>query len=531
MWIIKESIALEFDVNASKDDMLKCLASIYNVENIDNFLAPKMSSLNDPTLIKNMEAARDKLMHAIDQNLRICISGDVDVDGVTSLTIIYQYIFSNKFTENIYYIFNQRSEGHSIRHQLDKIDNDTNLLIILDSSTNDSDICKQLQQKGIDIIIIDHHDVDTCNPHALIINPKNDDSPNKELSTSALCYKFIQVLDDVKKTNTCNDYIDLAGIGLHSDQMSMTVPENRWIVYQAMNNINNLGLKTLLGYTDKKYLSSSEDIAFRLAPLINSAARMDKIELILELLNCSDIMRCKELASEIKSLNETRKRIQMEYYDKMKSDINDDDKFVIVIGNDIGRGFTGLLAGQIANEYKRPTICFTKINSLYSGSFRSFKNFNVKDFLIQLPHSIFVAGHKQAGGCAININDLNAFRESINEKLSHNSLNRFTEFDIKLDAGEISKSLVQQFSNFNEITGTSCPRLKFFIKGLFVNGKIHLAKKNFLIVNCTGLQILKFRVDTNYCRNFPIRKEINVVGTLHIKGNVLQLFMEEYYIV
>ncbi len=183
------------------------------------------------------------------------------------------------------------------------------------------------------------------------MNPQLDDSPNKALSGAAVTYKLIQVIDDRLGTGTPEDFLDLVAVGLVADIMDMSVMENRYLVKEGLKNINNTGLLAILtnAKADMDALSSTT-IGFTIAPMLNGVARMDRIELALELLVEDDFDKCKKLVKEMVKVNDERKAKEKSLTEMYEDQINPEDKVLIVVGTDPSKSFNGLVAQKDCTE-------------------------------------------------------------------------------------------------------------------------------------------------------------------------------------
>ena len=202
----------------------------------------------------------------------------------------------------------------------------------------------------------DHHPKEIDNQFATIVNPQICDYPNKQLSSVGVVWKTIQVIDEKLKTNYANNYLDLVAFGMYGDMMSVAEFENRYIMYSGLKNISNPGLKSILKVSGVNNVDSST-IGFTVAPYINGAARLDQIELSIQLLIEDDSNVTNMLASKIKDLNDKRKTVEERIFQSLIPQIKDDDKIIIVVNEtEISKGFNGLIANRISNAYQRPSI-------------------------------------------------------------------------------------------------------------------------------------------------------------------------------
>lgn len=545
-WIKKQPV-IEYSPD---DDIITKLAKINGIkmDKLDDFMNPKANSLHSPYLLKNIELARNMILEAIESEKQISIFGDPDCDGSTALAIMYNNL--KQFTNNVCYFHGQRGLGHGIKTSMNLIPKDTDLLIIVDSSTSDVEECKKIREMGINIIILDHHPSEAENPYAIIVNPQLDDYPNKNASGAVICWKMCQVIDDTLGTNYSEYLIDLAGIGCHADSMSMLEPENRYIVSEGLNRLNNLGLKAILDIKkrDMKELSTA-DISFAIAPMINGACRMDKMEVVTELLTCDDHKQCAKLAKEVNELNEQRKIIQAELMNKFESQINLNENFIVIIDykNEVSKGFSGLLAGEFANKYQKHVLVLSYDElepEKFRGSYRAFDNFKLKSFFNELSEVFYTGGHEGAGGIGIPVELINDFKDKTNTALQtiYTNKDQTIKYELDLIVDEITESLIKDIKKFCRICGKDFKDAKFMVKGLFILEKSLLGKKkDTMKISCDGLDAMKFKIDEPFYDSFPIFSEMKAVGTLNInkwynrqtKRKVVsnQLLIDDYKII
>lgn len=227
------------------DSPIDKIAKIRGINDSYSFLNPSKEDLNSPYLLKNIEEACNRIILAISKGERITVSYDADADGITSATIMRRYL--SNYTENVGFIYNERNHGHGINEQtrldfvkdkdfdengniidgykrnryernkenMDIISN-TDLLILIDSSSNDSNACKTISEMGVDIIILDHHAIERENKYALIVNPQQDGDkyPNKSISGAGVVFKVIEVMEDTLDSVDIWQYNDLVAVGI-----------------------------------------------------------------------------------------------------------------------------------------------------------------------------------------------------------------------------------------------------------------------------------------------------------------------------
>ncbi|MCR8641395.1 DHH family phosphoesterase [Paenibacillus sp. N1-5-1-14] len=540
------------------DGIGRKLAAIHGIADLQRFTTPDSQELHSPYLLKNIEKAAKEIYIAIKNKMKIVIHIDIDNDGVTSGTLMYSNL--KKFTDNVFYIHSQRSEGHSIDVTEDKIPDDTDLLIIIDSSTNSVEACKRITNNNIKVIVIDHHEQDLMNPYCTLVNPqqKGCEYPNKLISAAVVAWKVCQVLDEYFKTSHSEDYYDVVAIGLTGDVMSLMEYENRYIVYKGLS-MKNEGIKSLLSEMKKDLNGlSSSDISYSISPCINAACRMDKIEVVIELLIETDPKKAKVLAKQVIAMNEERKKIQAKYVEELRPLIDDKDKCSIIINNEIGKGFKGLVAGEFCNELQKAIMVLSEDeNDTYSGSYRAYNDFDLRSFLNSIPEVEYAAGHASVGGVRFKRCDLDKVQRYLNENLQ--AINNELEYIMEFDIEELNEGLIKKIESFYRISGKGFETGRFLISNIRPQKKDVLGKdRNTVKIPCTpmsrsyfydddellkmtpSLSLMKFRTNEHYFSEEIMGKEIKAIGTLNFnefkgfKGKVSkssQLFLEDYRVV
>jgi single-stranded-DNA-specific exonuclease len=532
------------------DDIITKLACIHGIDDIEEFLEPSSRSLHSPYLLYCIDEARDVIINAINQKHTIGIFADVDADGICSGALMFNYL--KNFTDNLVLFYNQRSQGHGLHEALNNgnIPDNIQLLIAVDSSSNDVEACEVLSNKGIKVVIIDHHPIERENPFAVVVNCQRDNYPNKYLSGAGHVWKVLQVLDEHFGTKYADDMVDLAGVGIQADAMNMKEPENRAIVHMALENMKNKGLLAILKTKKQKPENmTSTTIGYTIAPMLNGASRLDRIDLALKILTLDDEKECLKIAKLISELNEERKNFQAEYVDMFLDQINLDDKIIVVIdhNNELGKNFTGLIAGELVNRYKRPAMVLApsgKSGKAWNGSFRSYQGFKLRSFLESMPQDyfIFIAGHEEAGGVGIKSWMFDEWKQKANEMLKDVVFEQEIVYDLEFDVEQLSPELIYKIEQFSRINGQGMPEPKFKITNLFAMDKTLMgSKKDTVKIECDGIDLMKFRTTKEFYDNAPEFDSLEAVGSLHVnkyyhrgeKRWIIrnQLFLDDYRIV
>lgn len=475
-WTNKRNKNVVFD---AFDTIVDKIAKVRGIEDLQEYLYPTEKSLNDHTRIENLVLVADRILNCVSTSHlnsgfkgsqypllkpQVGIHLDIDPDGVTSGSIMYNFLKRN-FPECDYHLFHaQRNEGHGIEKNLQELKKaKLDLLIVVDSSTNSVEQCKTLSEL-FDIVIIDHHPISYDNPYALITNCQLGDYPNKSLSGSAMSYLVCEQI--TKLCNHCMlEEIDLCAIGLIADMMDMGVPENRYLVNQGLLNITNKGLLKLielqkLGLDD---LTTSK-LSFNVITLISSATRCNKLEVALELLTTQDGERIEQLASELIKLNNQRKNEQLKLVKRTEKEVKKqlENNIIIVFDANIESNYKGLLANDIAQKYQKPTIVVSEINGLWKGSGRGCDAVTkFKELLIQSGLIEFTEGHDSAFGITILPQNAPLLIKWFNENVTIS--NTTYDFDLKIKAKFLNESTIKSIEQFSRISGIGAKKPVFKI--------------------------------------------------------------------
>lgn len=537
-----------------EDSIVDKIAKIRGIKDVNRFLNPSKNELFDPYKMKNIELASERIVEAIDNNERICISYDADADGITSSTIMIRYL--KKYTDNVDFIYNERSHGHGIYQQtrLDfiteddvdengeiindeklsrwKLNNDnlervsnSDLLIIIDSSSNDVDACKKLiDDFGIEIIILDHHDIEDNNPHVLMVNPKQNDCeyPNKHLSGAGVVFKTLQVMEDILGDRGIvdpYDYMDLVAVGMYADVMKVDVLENRFMIMHGLRNMKNTGLVRILkGAKADLYKLNSDSIGFSIAPLLNGVARLDNIKLAIDILLEDDDSKCKPIRLKMHKLNEQRKVMQKELFEIYSKNIDINKKVLIVSDENSSRGFNGLVAQQLSTVYKRPVLVGRLHGGNFSGSFRGYGNLDIKEFLQDSELVEEAIGHPSAGGVTIKESNIEMLEKYIEDALPDLTGKEITHiYDLEIEVSDVEEH-IKPMEQFNLVSGNGFPKVIVKVNNITVEESECIGKtqETVKIRTFDDLELIKFKVNDEYASELGYFDSIDAIGQLHM---------------
>jgi len=435
-----------------------------------SFFRPKLSDLHDPFLMKDMDKAVSRLEQAIDNQEKVLIYGDYDVDGTTSVALMYQFL-RTRIKNLDFYIPDRYSEGYGISPRSIEYASQEkfSLVIVLDCGIKAIEKIRQAKELGIDFIICDHHNPDNEIPDAVaVLDPKRVDCkyPYKELSGCGVGFKLLQAYTQKNDVPVVElyDLLDLVVVSIASDIVPVT-GENRVLAYYGLKKINSnpsLGLKTIIQISNLvgQQITIS-DIVFKIGPRLNASGRIEHGKKSVEILVMPDEDQSFALGEEINSFNEIRKTldrdITQEALDMIAHDPIHSERFSTVLYNrDWHKGVVGIVASRLTEHYYRPTIILTESNGLATGSARSVREFDLYEAIGQCSDLLeSYGGHMYAAGLTMKIENIPAFtrrfEEIVRNSITDSQQTEILEADTKLQLSEITPKfyrILKQFEPF-----------------------------------------------------------------------------------
>jgi single-stranded-DNA-specific exonuclease len=427
-------------------------------EDAKSFLENETSVLHDPYKLADVKAAIERIKKAIDTNERIVIYGDYDVDGVTAVSTLYLYL-SELGADVGYYIPKRDGEGYGVScGAIDRLaELGVKLIITVDTGITANDEAEYAREKGIDMVITDHHECRPELPRACaVVNPHRSDCeyPFKELAGVGVVFKLIcayetmlceekgiPIIDGVRKV--CKKYADLTAIGTIADVMPI-VDENRLIVALGLKMIADTERKGLSALIDavtvkndapskspaKKRKITSSFIGYGIAPKINAAGRISSASKAVELLLAESDEEAQKMAQELCEINRQRQveenRIAEQAYKKIEQTHDfKNDKVIIIEDDSWNQGIIGIVASRITEKYGLPSILisfdgatrgYPSPDDNGKGSGRSVKGMNLVNAMNYCEDLLCkYGGHELAAGLTIERENIDAFRRKINE--------------------------------------------------------------------------------------------------------------------
>lgn len=360
-------------------------------EQIKIFIEPNRTNFYDPFLMNDMENAVNRILKAIKDKEKIVIYGDYDVDGITSVTVLKKFL-EERGIEVGYYIPNRLNEGYGLNcNAIDKIVQDNySLMITVDCGISGIDEVEYAKEKGIDVIITDHHEPLEKLPNALaVIDPKRKDNTYlfNQLAGVGVVFKLIQALSIKLNLDEKEflKYLDLVCVGTISDIVPL-IDENRVIAKLGLKLVNvtkNIGLKSLLNSSGYKKVDATT-ISFGIAPKINACGRMGFEKEALELLLSNNYVKVQELTKKLIAYNKNRQDTEKYIFEEAIDKINKEEinKPVIVLGSENWHhGVIGIVASKITEIYFKPTILLCFEGNVAKGSGRSIQGFDLHNAL------------------------------------------------------------------------------------------------------------------------------------------------------
>ncbi len=443
---------------------------VTNYDEAKAFFRPKLTDLHNPFLMKDMEEAVHRIVKAFDNNEKILIYGDYDVDGTTSVALVYSFL-SLHYSQIDYYIPNRYEEGYGISYKgIDyAADNGITLVIALDCGIKAVEKMDYARDKGIDFIICDHHTPGDELPNAAAcLDPKRPDCnyPDKNLSGCGVGFKLMQGFCRFKdyKESQLYDLIDLVAVSIASDIVPI-IGENRILAYYGLEKLNSnpgIGLSSIIkiaGMEGREITIS--DIVFKIGPRINAAGRIDAGSDAVDLLVSRDSGNAGLMSKDIDVCNETRKdldrSITIEAHDLIASNpelLN--KKSTVLYNKDWHKGVIGIVASRLTESFYRPTVILTESKGLATGSARSVEGFDLYKAIESCSDLLEnFGGHMYAAGLTLKIENIPTFQKRfeqfVEDNITPDQLIPQIEIDSKLHLKEINPKfyrILKQFRPF-----------------------------------------------------------------------------------
>jgi single-stranded-DNA-specific exonuclease len=398
--------------------------------------------------MKDMDKAVNRLISAIDSQERVMVYGDYDVDGTTSVALVYTYLKPH-FDFIDYYIPDRYSEGYGIsKSGIDyAAENNISLIIALDCGIKAIGKIAYAKEKGVDFIICDHHTPDEELPKAVaVLDPKRNDCdyPCNALSGCGVGFKLMQGLASKKNWDfkTLIPLLDLLAVSIASDIVPIT-GENRVLTYFGLKQLNEnprLGLKTILNLAGVTKDLTVNDIVFKVGPRINAAGRIQSGNHAVQLLIADKEEAAALIGDTINELNEDRKELDHTITDEALERVSKSQsllrkKSTVLFDRNWHKGVIGIVASRMIETYYKPTVILTESNGFATGSARSVDGFDLYNAISSCSDLLEnFGGHKYAAGLTMKIENVSAFQQRFEDYVCENITEDMLVPQIKVDA-------------------------------------------------------------------------------------------------
>lgn len=502
---------------------------VNDVESANLFLNISPTNLYTPDKLKGIKEAVALIKKTIKSKKNIVIWGDYDVDGITSVGVLY-LVLKRLGAKVDFYIPHRLREGYGLNKDgINSIKDNTALVIALDCGIDAKEEVKLLNKHGIEVIVVDHHHPKKESlPDCIIINPLQPSCsyPFKHLAAVGLSFKLSQALME----ENIDEHLDLVGLGTIADVVPI-IGENRILVkrgLEALSKSKKHGIRALIevsGIANKKIKPSY--VGFILAPRINASGRLASAHKSLELLLTDSRTKALELAKYLDNENRNRQKIEsvilLEAIERINRSINfKDDKVIVLAGKDWHPGVLGIVASRIVERFYRPSVMLSCQDGFLRGSARSVNGFNIfdaftrcKDYLLEY------GGHSLAAGLVLEEKNLDKFTKAINtvaiNLLNDKDLIPKLDVDMQINLDDITDELLDQIDVLAPFgVGNPAP--------IFVTSNLKVKEKP---VIC-GKDTLKFWVESKNRICQAIGYKMGSISSLVCKGSLLDLVYQPF---
>jgi single-stranded-DNA-specific exonuclease len=472
-WIIKErgdsvvvkQLANSLAVSESLANLM-VQRNITTPEEANTFFNPGLDYLHDPFMMKDMNIAVDRLSTAIKKNEKILVYGDYDVDGTTAVALVYSFL-REQYSNVEYYIPDRYKEGYGVSLQgIDfAVQNNCRLIITLDCGIKAIEKIKYARNKGLDVIVCDHHYPGDEIPGALaVLDPKQPGCsyPYKELSGCGVGFKLIHAYSKIHGIpfSSIEHYLDLVAVSIASDIVPIT-GENRVLAYFGLKQLNEsprTGLKEIIREADVCRALTIEDVVFKIGPRINAAGRMETGSRAVELLIANDTKVATGISKEINNYNIERRSVDRVITTEAMRMISEDQRAVnakttVLFNPSWKKGVIGIVASRLIETYYRPTVILTESNGFATGSARSVHGYDLYQAIEACSDLLEnFGGHMFAAGLTLKKENIRPFIERfeqyVNNTITEDQMLPRVLIDTELSFEEINEEFFRVMSQF-----------------------------------------------------------------------------------
>lgn len=548
-WVLSNPAMRDVMAISQKHNLPEVIARILanrdvTLDQVSDFITPKLKNLiPDPFHFKDMDKAVSRSVKAIDNNEKIIVFGDYDVDGATSSALLKRFFAALGIDISIY-IPDRLLEGYgpSVQAMETLKKQGGNLVIIVDSGTTSFDALRRAKEIGLDVIVLDHHIGEPKLPEACaIVNPNRLDETSSHTYLAAVGMSFMFVYGLVKelkkagygeKLPDVRQYLDLVALGTVCDIVPLK-PLNRAFIQQGLKIMgfrDNIGLSALMDVIDIDSIPTAYHLGFLLGPRINAGSRIDESSLGATLLSTNDRYKAKEIALKLDRLNKERQQIEAQMIDEAIDLVEhqglDKNPIICVAKQGWHVGIIGIVAGRLKEKYNRPALVITlDEKGMGKGSGRSITGLDLGSAMHSAKQKGLLVnggGHAMAAGLTIEKSKIEDFNIFMQTRLPEGPIETDLRIDTTLSLRGINPDIcetIEQLAPF----GPANPTPKVMIEQVHsfmpkIVGKDHVSCL-FKGEDNTSIQAISFRSATTPLGKFLLEssnKKCNVVGTMKL---------------
>lgn len=443
-------------------------------EQASSFIHVALENIRSPFGIKDIDSAAKRIFSAINKKEKVLIFGDYDADGITATAILLDFL-TYTGTDTNFYIPHRKNEGYGLQefHISDHaISNQIDLIITADCGSSSHDAVSAAKEAGIDIIVIDHHNISHNLPRAeAVVNPKRHDCDSFFHDLSAvgmvfcvlICLRkhmrdkgFWKKIPEPNLKTAC----DLVALGTMADIVPL-INENRIFLKAGLDVIRQgkrPGVQALIEISNiHKGDVDEQDIAFKLAPRLNAAGRVDHAKIAVELLVEKDMNNAAQIARSLNTMNTKRQQIERTILNTIETQLNThphllDKKTLVLADERWDEGVLGIVASKLVDRYYRPVVLFAVTDGTGKGSARSIPGFDLYGGLQSCSEYLLsFGGHKMAAGLKIEASNIDIFKNAFDDVATmmtkSEDLNPVLPIDIEIDFADISEKLIDEIEH------------------------------------------------------------------------------------
>ena len=501
-------------------------------QEIEVFLNPTRKDFHDPYLMPDMKIAVDRIVKAIQNQEKVIIYGDYDVDGITSITVLKKFL-ADRGLQVDSYIPNRLDEGYGLnKNAIEKIVKDEyKLMITVDCGISGIEEIEYANSLGLETIVTDHHEPAETLPKALAVvdaKRKDNEYPFNQLAGVGVVFKLIQAISILYNLDEKEflKYLDIVCVGTISDIVPL-VDENRVIAKLGLKLVEvtkNIGLKALLNSIGYKKIDSST-ISFGVAPRINACGRMGFEQEALKLFLTDNIVQATDISRKLNEYNKKRQEIEKKIFEEVlvKIEKSEKDKPCIVLADEgWHHGVIGIVSSKVTEMYYKPSILICYEDGIGKGSGRSIPGFDLHEALSKCDNYVDrFGGHSMAIGITVEKEKFDKFKEEFEKYVSDSNINELApivKVDEEITAKDMDINIVNEL-NMLEPFGEANKMPIFMYKNLRINSiralsegkhlKLTLKDEN-LVIDAIGFNM------GHLVNDFLLGEKVDVLGNLEV---------------